>query len=62
MNKKAKSIRLHRETLRALDPALLSQAAAALDFSLAPCNTNTTPVTRCGDGCVTYSCGVDKCD
>jgi hypothetical protein len=62
MHKKPKSIRLHRETLRALDPAQLSQAAAALNFSLAPCNTNTTPVTRCGDACPTYSCGVDKCD
>ncbi len=61
MNKKLKSIRLHRETLRALDPSQLIQAAAGLNFSLAPCNPNTLPNTKCGDGCATYSCGIDKC-
>jgi hypothetical protein len=51
MHKKPRSIILHRETLRRLDPRELGKAAAG--FSLGGCNTNTTPVTRCGDQCPT---------
>lgn len=59
MHKKPRSIILHRETLRRLDPRELGKAAAG--FSLGTCNTNTTPVTRCGDQCPTYSCGPINC-
>jgi hypothetical protein len=56
MYKKAKPITLNRETLRMLDPRELSHAQGGLRFSFSPCNPNSTPVTRCGDGCATYSC------
>ena len=59
MHKKPKAIRLHRETLRALDPRELSRVAAG--FSLSPCNPDSTPITRCGDQCATYSCGPIQC-
>jgi hypothetical protein len=62
MNKKPLNIRLHRETLRALDPKQMKLAAAGANFSLSPCNPNSTPVTKCGDQCATYSCGINKCD
>lgn len=61
MHRKPKIMRLSRETLRALEPSQLAQAAAALNFSLAPCNPDTLPATRCGDACPTYSCGINKC-
>lgn len=60
MHKKPRPIILHRETLRRLDPRELGRAAAG--FSNGGCNTNTTPVTRCGDACPTYSCGEYLCD
>lgn len=59
MHKKPRAIILHRETLRQLDPRELGRAAAG--FSYGGCNPRSTPVTKCGDNCVTYSCGPHPC-
>lgn len=57
MHKQPKAIVLNRETLRRLDPRELNRIAGG--FSVSPCHTGA--VTKCGDQCVTYSCGPIKC-